>query len=57
MLTKCMLVVALTVTLANGALAAKKQPAPADPNYNSYNSTSNPWNDDQLFDRAKGHID
>jgi hypothetical protein len=55
MLKTALLMLALTVTLANGAFAAPKQQAwPAD----GYNSTV-PYetNDGRLFDRAKGSID
>jgi len=54
MLKTSLLILALTVTFANGALAAVKQPWPD----NGYNSTvpTQP-DDDRLFDRAKGNID
>ncbi len=54
MLKTSILVLALTVTLANGAFAAVKQRWPD----NSYNSTFPTQSDgERLFDRAKGNID
>ncbi len=54
MLKTSMLILALTVTLASGALAAAKHPLRAD----GYNSTYPTHSDDEerLFERAKGSI-
>lgn len=53
MLKTSMLILALTVTLASGALAAVKHPLRAD----GYNSTYPTQSDEErLFERAKGSI-
>lgn len=53
MLKTSMLVLALTVTLASGALAAVKRPLPAD----AFNSMSSTQSDEEWrLDRAKGNI-
>jgi len=54
MLKTSVLILVLTVTLANGAFAAVKQQSHVD----GYNSTVPMQSDDEiLFDRAKGSID
>ncbi len=54
MLTRSLLLLALTVTLANTAFAAPKRVWPAD-TYNS--SVSMPNDDERRLDHAKGSID
>ncbi len=57
MLTRSILVLALTVTLANTAFAAQKRVWPAD-SYNAYNSNlSLPAEEERRLDHAKGSID